>query len=344
MTQIQDILIRLIRAGIGMAPSEIPAGFDGWKEVIDMSFDQGVAAITVDGYNNSSINDCLLERDESLEDMKYEWFGSVLQEEEETERRLGVAKELESWWAAEGIRARVLKGSRIARYYPKPEHRFSCDLDVFIPEDGGWKRACEVLKGKGIELCYEVYKEVEFTHKGVYVECHRFITPVRGNRNLMAFERYLRGLLEAEDELMFTAMLYVEHALGDFLKGPMTLRQLVDWMVLRRQALAWEEFDARCREFGFERFRALADSLADVAEGSKSYEELPKTYRRAWDEMWERPKKGGGRRKSWTQRRVSQFFDVLRCRWKYGEFGYMTMLEYLAKAMWGHWVDKKVRI
>ena len=116
-----------------------------------------------------------------------------------------------------------------------PHHSYSCDLDVFIGE--GWERACELLEDRGIELGREVYKEVEFTMDDVYVECHRYITPLRGNRPLQAFERYLRSLLESGEPsffegttlvcppLMFSVMLYVEHALGDFLHGKLLLKQ-----------------------------------------------------------------------------------------------------------------------
>lgn len=88
-----------------------------------------------------------------------------------------VACKLDKLWAAEGIQATVLKGRSIAKYYPVPSHRYSCDLDVFI--GGEWGRACELLEGQGIRLEHEVYKEVEFTLDNVYVECHRYITPVR---------------------------------------------------------------------------------------------------------------------------------------------------------------------
>ncbi len=53
-----------------------------------------------------------------------------------------------------------------------------------------------------MEVVYEVYKEAKFTYDGVYVECHRYITPVKGNKNLLNFERYLRSLLAAEYDVI----------------------------------------------------------------------------------------------------------------------------------------------
>ena len=59
---------------------------------------------------------------------------------------------------------------------PVPSCRYSWELVVFIGCE--WGRACEMLEAQGIRLEHEVYKEVEFTLDDVYVECHRYITPV----------------------------------------------------------------------------------------------------------------------------------------------------------------------
>ena len=210
-----------------------------------------------------------------------QWIGLSEMQRQQFEQTWMVACKLDKLWAAEGIQATVLKGRSIAKYYPVPSHRYSCDLDVFI--GGEWGRACELLEGQGIRLEHEVYKEVEFTLDNVYVECHRYITPVRGNKHLKEFERYLRSLLDGGPKecfegttlvcppLMFTVMLYIEHALGDLLHGHLTLKHIVDWVVLRRQSVDWDAFQARCKAFKFDKFLPLIDALADVAEGKMEY-------------------------------------------------------------------------
>ena len=40
-----------------------------------------------------------------------------------------------------------------------------------------WGRACEILEAKGIRLEREVYKEVEYTFEGVYVEFINLLLP-----------------------------------------------------------------------------------------------------------------------------------------------------------------------
>ena len=233
-----------------------------------------------------------------------------------------------------------------------PHHRYSCDLDVFIGQ--GWERACELLEDRGVELGREVYKEVEFTIDDVYVECHRYITPLRGNRQLQAFERYLRSLLESGEPtsfegttlvsppLMFSVMLYVEHALGDFLHGKLLLKHVVDWVVLRRQAMDWEAFVAKCKEFRFDRFVALIEALADVVEGKREYEALPDAYKEAFDEMLREQEPQSGQR-SWFQRRVSLFFDIIRNGKKFRNYGYTSMPSFLFHSVWTHFFEREVR-
>ena len=120
-------------------------------------------------------------------------------------RRQGVAKKLSKLWNTIGVESVVLKGQTIAQYYPKPELRFSCDLDLFVQD--GWQNACRLLEQEGIALEYKDYKEAEFEIDNVYVELHRFITPVRGNKNLHNFELFLRDLLSTGKEYFDESLL-----------------------------------------------------------------------------------------------------------------------------------------
>jgi len=223
---------------------------------------------------------------------------------------------------------------------------------VFI--GGEWGRACELLEGQGIRLEHEVYKEVEFTLDNVYVECHRDITPVRGNKHLKEFERYLRSLLDGEPKecfegttlvcppLMFTVMLYIEHALGDLLHGHLTLKHIVDWVVLRRQSVDWDAFHARCKAFKFNKFLPLIDALADVVEGKMEYQDLQPSYQEVFDEIFKTPVAKSPR--SWFGRRVELFFSILRNGKKYHQFGYTSMPSFLFNSVWTHFFNKKVRL
>lgn len=281
-----------------------------------------------------------------------QWIGLSEMQRQQYEQTWRVACKLDKLWSAEGIQATVLKGRSIAKYYTVPSHRYSCDLDAFIGSE--WGRACELLEGQGIRLEHEVYKEVEFTLDNVYVECHRYITPVRGNKHLKEFERYLRSLRDGEPKecfegttlvcppLMFTVMLYIEHALGDLLHGHLTLKHIVDWVVLRRQNYNRDVFLSRCKEFGFDKFLPLIEALADVMEGKKDYNELPPSHREVLDEIFKTPVAKSPR--TWFGRRVELFFSILRNGKKYRQFGYASMPSFLFNGVWAHFFDKEVRL
>ena len=282
----------------------------------------------------------------------FQWIGLSEMQRQQYGQTWRVACKLDKLWTACGIQATVLKGRSIAKYYPVPSHRYSCDLDVFI--GGAWGRACELLEGQGLRLEHEVYKEVEFTLDNVYVECHRYITPVRGNKHLMEFERYLRRMLDCEPKayfdcttlvcppLMFTVMLYIEHALGDLLHGHLTLKHIVDWVVLRRQQVDWDAFHKRCKAFKFDKFLPLIDALADVVEGKMEYQELQPSYQEIFDEIFKTPVAKSPR--SWFGRRVELFFSILRNGKKYQQFGYTSMPSFLFNSVWTHFFDKEVKL
>ena len=281
-----------------------------------------------------------------------QWIGLSEVQNQQFEQAWRVACKLDKLWAVCGIQATVLKGRSIAKYYPVPSHRFSCDLDVFI--GGEWGRACEMLEDQGIRLEREVYKEVEFTLDDVYVECHRYITPVRGNKHLKEFERYLRSLLDREPReyfegttlicppLMFTAMLYIEHALGDFLHGHLLLKHIVDWVVLRRQLVDWDAFHARCKSFKFDKFLPMIDALADVVEGKMDYDELKPSYKKEFESILNLTRENSPR--SWFGKRVVLFFNILRNGKKFHQYGYTSMPSFLFNSVWTHFFNKEVKL
>ena len=313
--------------------------------VLDLASEQGVQGICLEAIER-------LPAGTIPQQTLLHWIGLSEMQRRQFEQTWSVACKLNKLWAAEGIHATVLKGRSISKYYPVPFHRYSCDLDVYIGD--AWERACELLEGQGIRLEYEVYKEVEFTLDNVYVECHRYITPIRGNKHLNEFECYLRSLLDGERKeyfegttlvcppLMFTVMLYIEHALGDLLHGHLTLKHIVDWVVLRRQQVDWDAFNAICKAFKFDKFLPLIDALADVVDGKMEYQDLQPSYKEVFDEIFKTSVAKSPH--SWFGRRVKLFFSILRNGKKYQQFGYTSMPSFLFNSMWAHFFDKEVRL
>lgn len=345
LTIFHETVIQLVKLGI--APSNkviIPKDID-WEQVMKLAIEQGVCGICLEGIEKLPAG--LIQKDLLLQ-----WIGQTEVQRQQYQLAWNVACKLDKLWAANGIHATVLKGRSVAQYYHVPHHRYSCDLDVFIEK--GWDKACGLLEGKGIALEHEVYKEVEFTLDNVYVECHRYITPVRGNKKLQDFERYLRSILHGEHQtffegttlicspLMFTVMLYIEHALGDFLHGHLTLKEIVDWEVLRKQGIDRVIIESRCKEFKFDRFLKLIDALADVVEGKTEYNSLSPAYRNVLEDVFLMPKVSKPR--SWFRRRIDLFFDIVKNGQKFRDYGYLSMPTFLFNSVWTHFFDKEVKL
>lgn len=345
MDRSAEVVLQLLRGALNPSwQMVLPEGID-WDKSLELSTEQCVSGICMEAIDK-------LPEGSIPESNLLQWFGQSELQRGQYQFAWSVACKLDKLWAAEGINATVLKGRAISQYYDVPHHRYSCDLDVFICK--GWERACKLLEDRGIELGREVYKEVEFTMDDVYVECHRYITPLRGNRQLQSFERYLRSLLDDGQPtffegttlvcppLMFSVMLYAEHALGDFLHGKLLLNHVVDWVVLRRQAVDWEAFGAKCKEFRFDRFVALIEALADVVEGKKEYDTLPTAYKDAFNDVLREQETPTGQR-TWFQRRIHLFFDILKNGKKFRNYGYISMPSFLFHSVWSHFFDREVR-
>lgn len=279
------------------------------------------------------------------------FFAQAAQYKRNSQQQQHVANKLAKLWRTIGVEPIVLKGPSVAQYYPKPEYRYSCDLDVFA--DKGWKDACDLLESKGVTLEYEIYKEAEFHIDGVYVEFHRYITPVRGNKVLHQFELYLRELLLQEKAyfedsllvkppLMFVVMLHVQHALGDFLKAHLSFKHIVDWVVLRDLPFDRAQFHEDCKRFGFDRFLLLLDALADVVEGKRNYQELNPKEKRIFDELMAQKVKT--QKNTRFAQHVELFFEFVNNAKRFNEYGYCSIYSFLFNVLWAHFFQKEVKL
>ena len=176
-------LFQLLRLALGnKAECNLPAVID-WQKVIDLSFYQGVAAITVDGLqryceHNPEVELALDSLE--LEDLKYEWFGSVFQAEEDFANYLSSARDLAKLYARNGLKTLVLKGLVFSECFPHPSHRSSSDLDCYLSED--YEKGNLLVEQDGVEVNRNYFKNSSFNYKSLHVENHHFFTAFRGSR------------------------------------------------------------------------------------------------------------------------------------------------------------------
>ena len=159
-----QIFLQLLRKALDNSyQMELSKGVD-WMGVLNLASEQGVIGLAVDGIeavqgeglkvNGSSHSEAAKPSAPLIPKvLLLQWIGLSEVQRQQYEQTWRVACKLDKLWAAEGIQATVLKGRSIAKFYPVPSHRYSCDLDVFI--GGEWGRACELLEGQGIRLEHE---------------------------------------------------------------------------------------------------------------------------------------------------------------------------------------------
>lgn len=221
-----------------------------WKEVLKMASEQGVEAITIDGYEilkkkNPQIklsldltgNKLLLL--ESIGRLKLIEYGNLQQ--------LEALTELSEIFHDKQIPFLLMKGFACGRYYPNPFHRPCGDIDIY-PGDR-FDESNEALKAAGIDVDPYYYRHTASMIKGVMMENHRILGDLRGpHRQTRTFEAQLerettKSIKEGKDVVIdgrtiqgakypsanFNALFLPWHVSAHFAFERVTLRHLLDW-------------------------------------------------------------------------------------------------------------------
>jgi len=155
-----------------------------------------------------------------------------------------VLKELAEVFAREGIRVMLLKGLGLAEMYPRPEHRESGDLDIYL--FGDFEKGNKVIGDLGIEVEYDGTKHSKFYYKGIPVENHRNFLNVSYTRVDKILEEHLSQILSESDNWKLLAeeskgaavlvppvdfhfLFLVRHTVTHFLSSGIVLRHLYDF-------------------------------------------------------------------------------------------------------------------
>lgn len=218
-----------------------------WEALVNLAFDQGVAAIAVDGLQRSlelSAENLELSLDSpELEDLKYEWLGACFEIEQSCEEHLKVIEKLASLYNEQSVRMLLFKGYGLSLNYPVPEHRPSGDIDIFLYGKGGLGDAL-VRERFGCEVKQNEDKHSVFSLDGVTVENHACfvkdaVHPVYRVLNVYLVSEAENGTLHKVGvsqivipSPMFNALFIPVHIAGHFVHGEATVRQLCDWACL----------------------------------------------------------------------------------------------------------------
>ena len=261
MTKEQEVLIKLLQKALGdEIEFSLPEAID-WRKLIDLSFEQGVAAIAVDGLQFSfgstgspTENEGLLALDSpELEDLKYEWFGEVFQVENDYQNHLQKAEELTKLFAEAGFRSCILKGLSNAMLYPNPSHRQCGDIDIWVK--GGRKRVLDFLRSRykvGEAVVHHAHVEI---FPDLSVEVHYLpawlYNPFANRRLQHFFEQEaaaqfgnMTPLGFACPQPKFNLVFNAVHIYKHYFQDEMTLKHLVDYYCILRHSSAEDRREA----------------------------------------------------------------------------------------------------
>lgn len=271
-----EVLFKLLRLALGTeADASLPEGVD-WPALVELASQHGVAALAYDGLQKCYEADprLVLPLDREFKQVKYDWFGAVLNVEIQYEAKWNAVVELAQAFTSVGLRTLVLKGFLVSSCYPVPQHRYSCDFDCFLMGEGpvtdreAYELGNRTMEASGVKVDRSHYKHSSFHFKGINVENHQFLTGWRGSRRWKRFELELEGMLEGSRPVegssgalgtsgamrpseglrpvegtsllvgppLFNALFLTRHAHQHFLiEDGISLRHVCDWaMFLRR--------------------------------------------------------------------------------------------------------------
>lgn len=276
------ILFQLLRTALGDGTEvSLPEGVD-WKAVVDLAFEQGVAALVVDGLQKAGEN-ALLDSDE-LEDLRYELFGEALACEEDYSKYQQTIEKLASMYGSEGIEMLLLKGYGLSLNYPVPAHRPMGDIDVYLYGRGGAGDAL-VQKSFGCDVKQNEDKHSIFAIDGITVENHACFV----NDSVHPSLKWLNDFLIEEAKsgtrhtiggsqivmpsAMFNALFIPFHCAGHFVHGEASVRQLCDWVCFVQKhssEIDWNVVESKAKEAGFWRFYCCLNGIVQEHLGVSS--------------------------------------------------------------------------
>jgi hypothetical protein len=258
-----ESILELIKVGLGKS-DKLPY-CDDWHSLMVMSLQQGVPGITFDAIQSGF----KVEEKESINlptTVMMEWFGMVNQLARLYDINKKTTEKLGLFYAKHGIPMMLLKGYGLSLNYPNPRRRPSGDIDIYL--FGEWKKADKLLaKEAHVKIDNSHHHHSVFHIERQMVENHYDFVNVHSHRSNRAIEEHFKELANDRGEEIMknvflpSPLLEVEftarHAASHFASGEMTIRQLLDWLLLaekKTSLIAWDKFWHDMRWMGMEKF------------------------------------------------------------------------------------------
>lgn len=354
MKNIEDTLFKLVAAGLEencncLLPQEVD-----WLNVCKIANMQGVVPICLDGLQKVNQHIVL------PYSIKMQWIASALKQEQMYNAQWQSATSLAKLWHEHGLHTYIMKGFVLAYMYPKPSTRYSCDMDCFLTVENGWggEKGNMIVERLGFDVDRSYYKNSKFCYRGLTVENHQYLLPIKGSKKAKRFEKWLRGqmmkttddryigssYLQAPSE-MFNAVYILAHAQEHFFEEGIVLKHICDWaMLLKTYAnkVDWEEWKIVCNEYGMLSFGYAMSRLAKRVCRVTIPFDCPvddEADRRLLDDTLYRKVCVNSKRSN-MQVRIDLVKNMFNNSWKYRLFSDTNFLMFCGRRVWGYLFDK----
>lgn len=278
------ILIALLRAALSREPRpsdrELFTGDIPWSEVHQFASAQGVLAIAWDGLMRLHEVGIISTEQMPQRAIKLQWALGV----ERAEKRYSVQRrtliKLAEMYNEGHIWMMVLKGYGLSLCYPRPEHRTSSDIDIWL--FGEQERADSLLRSKyNIAIDEDVHHHTVFTIDGVMIENHYDFLNIHAHRSNRDIEARLKSwaeegvAIEVDTKTIYLpsvnchALFLIRHAAQHFAAAEIVLRHVTDWAMFVRKYhrdIDWAGIRSICRHHRMEKFLDAMNAIAkDIA-------------------------------------------------------------------------------
>ena len=274
--KMREALYRLIKAAIGEDSDELPKNTN-LEELMNLSIQQNVSSLALAGLEKAS----QIVNFSNQDIAKLQWIGQTVLADNTYKQILAVQNEISDLLKKKGLKALVLKGAALAKYYPQPPLRQFCDIDIYPPEDfeavDGW------LKSLGDDYELDCYRHSQIRINEVMVENHIYLTDARWKKKWSDLEVFLKkeaervlsktegfGLFVADG--LFGEVFFMYHALAHFVYDQLNIRFLTDWyyVLKNRDVMYDEDMVAAFRKFGLIKFAGVLTRLCMERIGLKA--------------------------------------------------------------------------
>ena len=238
-TTMTGLFIELVRLGIGNAsPQEaiLPENCD-WDSLEAFAEEQGLDAVVWDGLKRLSSSSLQIP-----EQLRFQWEGGVVVYFEHCyEVYQRDIAELAGFYHAHHFRMMVLKGYACSLDWPRPDHRPTGDIDIWM--FGDQRAADDVLEHKtGIKVDTSHHHHTVFHWRHFMVENHYDFINVHHHKSNVSLEKLFKNLAQDDTHYVYLlgekvylpspnlhALFLLCHAKMHFAADRISLRHLLDW-------------------------------------------------------------------------------------------------------------------